>query len=64
MQGPFSIEMNIATINQSGQAGGYDEKIRACIDMGISIVVINRPDVHCDNKYSGIQELISKILTI
>lgn len=74
MQGPFSIEMNKATINytkadvlitkQSGQAGGYDEKIRACIDMGISIVVIKRPDVHCDNKYSGIQELISKILTI
>ena len=50
MQGPFSLELNIALINQfqiqclvtknSGQAGGFAEKIKACKQTGITALVI------------------------
>lgn len=53
IQGPFSLEMNIATIKycnadvlitkQSGASGGYDEKIQASISCDISCIVIKRP---------------------
>jgi precorrin-6A/cobalt-precorrin-6A reductase len=52
MQGPFSLEMNLATLRQyglvtlvtksSGKAGGFDEKI-ACADYGFRVIVIGRP---------------------
>ena len=54
MQGPFSYEMNSAMIRQfdirhmltkdSGAAGGYDEKIRAAEDLGVTCHVLSRPE--------------------
>ncbi len=53
MQGPFSREMNAATINavnaafvvtkMSGRAGGFDEKAEAAKECGAELVVIGRP---------------------
>ncbi len=53
MQGPFSEELNYAMLKQidakylvtkeSGQAGGYLEKINACIRAGVKAIVIGRP---------------------
>ncbi len=53
MQGPFSYEMNRAVIGQygikhmltkdSGDAGGFTQKIEAAADSGISVHVIVRP---------------------
>ena len=53
MVGPFSQEMNAATIRQyqiawmvtkdSGKAGGFDEKMEACRETGARPVVIARP---------------------
>ena len=53
MVGPFSREMNIATMRQyqiawmvtkdSGKAGGFDEKMEACRETGARPVVIERP---------------------
>lgn len=53
MQAPFSKEMNIATIHyadaaffvtkESGAAGGMKEKIQACSETGITLIVIRRP---------------------
>lgn len=53
MQGPFSEEMNIALLRQtgaeyfvtkeSGKTGGYPEKARACKKAGAQLVVIGRP---------------------
>jgi len=53
MVGPFSSEMNAATIRQyqiawmvtkdSGKAGGFDEKMEACRETGARPVVIERP---------------------
>ena len=53
MVGPFSREMNAATLRQyqiawmvtkeSGKAGGFDEKMEACRETGARPVVIARP---------------------
>lgn len=53
MQGPFSIELNEAIINQydikhlvtksSGKTGGFDTKIQAALNQNIEIHIIDRP---------------------
>ena len=53
MQGPFSKEMNEATLRQyecqylvtkdSGKAGGFQEKIDAAFACGVIPVIIGRP---------------------
>jgi precorrin-6x reductase len=53
MQGPFSQEMNTATLRQinakymvtkdSGKAGGFTEKIAAAREAGAQLLVISRP---------------------
>ncbi|WP_324825559.1 precorrin-6A reductase [Sinanaerobacter sp. ZZT-01] len=52
MQGPFSYEMNCALLKKtkasymvtkdSGKAGGFDEKYRAAMDMGVKVLLIGR----------------------
>ena len=54
MQGPFSLEMNLATIGQyqirylvtkdGGGPGGFSEKRQAALEAGIEILVIERPE--------------------
>ena len=54
MQGPFSREMNLALLRQtgaayfvtkeSGKAGGFEEKLAASEDAGAVLVVIGRPE--------------------
>ncbi len=54
VHGPFSCEFNLAIIRQygikhlvtkqSGIAGGFDEKIRACHEAGITAYVIKKPE--------------------
>ena len=54
LQGPFSVELNVALIKQygirhlvtkeSGKAGGFAEKIEAAESCGISTYVIARPE--------------------
>lgn len=54
MQGPFSVEMNVATIRdfeiqwmvtkESGVNGGFLEKIEACERTGAKLLVIGRPE--------------------
>ena len=53
MQGPFSEEINIALIHQfdikymvtksSGKAGGFTEKLNACLKTNTKLLVIDRP---------------------
>ncbi|MCI8505544.1 MAG: precorrin-6A reductase [Lachnospiraceae bacterium] len=53
MQGPFSEELNYATMKEygiswlvtkaSGRAGGYKEKLRAAKRAGVGVVVVGRP---------------------
>lgn len=54
MQGPFSVEMNVATLKltqaewfvtkESGKNGGYEEKVKAAQDAGVHLVVVGRPE--------------------
>jgi precorrin-6x reductase len=54
MQGPFSLEMNVATFRQyriewlatkaSGDAGGEREKLEAARRCGVGAVLVRRPD--------------------
>ncbi len=53
MQGPFSVEMNLAMLHQtgarylvtkeSGRAGGFPEKLEAAERAGVKVVLIGRP---------------------
>lgn len=53
MQGPFSKELNTATLKQydcrylvtkdSGKAGGFEEKVQAAAECGVVPVIIGRP---------------------
>lgn len=53
MQGPFSVEMNLALLEstkarwmvtkESGKAGGFEEKEEAAMRAGIGLIVIGRP---------------------
>ena len=53
MQGPFSVEMNLALLamtgarylvtKESGAAGGFQEKIEAAHKAGVKVVAIGRP---------------------
>ena len=55
MQGPFSYDMNkimfkdtaasVVVMKNSGLVGGADTKLQAAMDLGIHIVVIDRPRV-------------------
>ena len=52
MQGPFSYELNAALLRQyrasvlvtkeSGPAGGTDHKVKAAVDLGLPVVLIER----------------------
>ena len=69
MVGPFSQEMNAATMRQyqiawmvtkdSGKAGGFDEKMEACRETGARPVVIERPK-ECGLSMKEVLALIEK----
>ena len=59
MLGPFSKELNVAMFRQfraevivtknSGSVGGIDEKIEAASQLGLPVVMIDRPKIFYDN---------------
>lgn len=71
MKGPFSVEMNESTYKQynidlvitkeSGAAGGFLEKIQACENLNIPVIVIKRKEMNYPNTIGKIQELINLI---
>lgn len=72
MQGPFTIKMNIETLRHvnadvmvtkdSGKEGGYDDKIKACLEAKIPVIVVKRPDIEYKNKFNDINLMIEKII--
>ena len=71
MQGPFSLNMNKAMIEQlnikylvtkkGGDTGGEKEKIEACNEKGIEIIFLDKPKIKYVNCYNNIDELIKNI---
>lgn len=71
MKGPFTIEMNEATYKQynidlvitkeSGVAGGFMEKIQACKNLNIPVIIIKREDLNYPNTIGKIKDLIKLI---
>jgi precorrin-6A/cobalt-precorrin-6A reductase len=70
MQGPFSKELNIAMIRavnakylvtkDSGKNGGFDEKIEAAAELGITVIVIGRPEQSSGLDFSQVVEILKK----
>jgi len=70
MQGPFSVEMNIAMLKSvgakflvtkdSGSRGGFDEKIAAAREAGAKLVVIGRPPQKEGLSFNGVIDLLCR----
>lgn len=73
MQGPFSHALNIAIFREyqaevvvtknSGQVGGTDTKISAAMELGLSLVVIDRPNLsygQCVHDLTGIMTYVEE----
>lgn len=71
VQGPFSVEMNIAMLREykadvlvtkdSGSTGGTDAKLEAAAQMGIPVVVVGRPDTPEGPVTDSIPEILAWI---
>ncbi len=70
-QGPFSEDTNYATLRQidaryivtkdSGTAGGYEDKVRAAMRAGVTVVLIERPKEE-GSSYEEVIELLGERL--
>ncbi|SJZ42289.1 cobalt-precorrin-6A reductase [Garciella nitratireducens] len=71
MQGPFSKELNQALYKQyhiqymitkeSGEIGGTLEKVQAALELGIQILMIERPSIEYEKIFYNIEKLIDAI---
>ena len=69
MQGPFSREMNLATLREigagllvtkdSGETGGFPEKLAAAQDAGATVIVISRPSTGRGMRYREVVSLLT-----
>lgn len=67
MQGPFSYDMNLAMLKQtgasilvtkeSGRAGGFGEKLAAAEAAGVQVLIIGRPSAEAGYSLSQVMEL-------
>lgn len=74
MQGPFTKEMNLATMHQyqvsclvtkeSGRTGGVDEKLQAAMEAGIPCHVIRKPGQSVSVQEYSLQEVYEKVLQL
>jgi len=72
-QGPFSEDMNYATLKQidakylvtkdSGTSGGYEDKVRAAMRAGATVVLIERPKEE-GSSYEEVLDILEKRLGI
>lgn len=68
MQGPFSLELNkelfkkyqaqVVVTKNSGNTGGTDTKFQAAKELGLSLVIIDRPRVEYVNKAENYQQVL------
>ncbi len=71
MQGPYSSsfnkvlwenwKINCVITKESGLEGGLSEKIEACENLNIPLIIIKRPCVTYINKYNSLADIVSAI---
>ena len=74
VQGPFSKNLNkviledynikVLITKESGETGGEAEKIRACLETGTEILVLERPEISYVNCFDDVDELVGNVLGI
>ena len=74
VQGPFSKNLNKVILEdynikalitkESGETGGEAEKIRACLETGTEILVLERPEISYVNCFDDVDELVGNVLGI
>ena len=74
MQGPFTVDMNVATMRQfdirtmvtkdSGATGGFQEKIDAAAACGAKLVVIRRPEESGGLSFAEAQAQLAQLLGV
>ena len=74
MKGPFSEEMNYTMFKEtgseiliskdSGDQGGYQEKVRAAKRLNMKILVIRRPNIIYPNKFDSIEDVHKYVINI
>ncbi|MGD8189571.1 precorrin-6A reductase [Brevibacillus ginsengisoli] len=75
IQGPFSKELNkalyaqyevtVMVTKETGKAGAFDEKVEAALEMGIEVIVIDRPTIEYGSQfseYTGVIQQLNKFL--
>lgn len=71
IKGPFSRTLNrelllhnkagVMITKESGNAGGFLEKVEACHDLNIPCIVLRRKKINYPNKFSTIEELVHQV---
>lgn len=71
MQGPFSKNINKAMLEMtnskllitkdSGDSGGFMEKLEACQELGLKIIIVERPRIDYPIVFEDINDLIKQI---
>ncbi len=74
MKGPFTRNMNqalyemiqpdVVITKESGQVGGFDEKVEPCIELGITCIVIERPKTTSINQYVSYQHDLASCIEL
>lgn len=70
-QGPFSqewdeamfkqLEINVVVAKESGKVGGTLEKVQACLNLNLPLIILKRPITETDSNSCTITEFIKKL---
>jgi precorrin-6A/cobalt-precorrin-6A reductase len=70
-QGPFTqrfnealweqLKIEVVISKESGKVGGTDEKIDACLELGIPIIVLQRPQNKQDGTVQSMEEFLNRV---
>ena len=71
IQGPFTKEFNLALYQlygvttmitkESGKVGAVDEKVEAAVELGIDTIMIRRPTISYENRFSSFLDVVAHI---
>ncbi|WP_425803804.1 precorrin-6A reductase [Desulfitobacterium sp. Sab5] len=70
-QGPFSqrfnealweqLKIDVVITKESGQVGGTDEKIKSCLNLGIPVIVLERPRTEYSEPMESMEDFMKRV---